>query len=42
MILSFDESSKMRQRYKVSSVLEMTNREIDWIYNVFVKPINWR
>lgn len=42
IILSFDESSKMRQRYKVSSVLEMTNREIDWIYNVFVKPINWR
>ena len=42
MILSFDESHRMRERYNVSGISEMTNREIDWIYNTFVKPINWR
>lgn len=42
MNLSFDESHRMRERYNVSGISEMTNREIDWIYNTFVKPINWR
>ena len=42
LVLSFDATQMMRNKYKVSHTSSLTDKDIDEIYDLFIKPNRWR